>query len=197
MTPCTWLQPWLATAHSSPPTTAWRTRWRTALWVSTWGRCRPTPRSDLVIRPGPTVGQRVHRYLRRRAGREPVDYVHPDLAPVLARTLGLPLFPEQLPRVAMIVAGFTGGHAEELRQPSASSARRRSSRRSVRRLPALSSSVSPRLSGGQLREDRRHTSAWALRWGVAIGSSYRSNTAVCGCATPYWRSTTVGRGGIG
>jgi error-prone DNA polymerase len=69
-----------------------------------------------IIRPGPIVGQMVHPYLNRRAGLEPVIYDHPSLEPVLARTLGVPLFQEQLLRMAMAVAGFTGGQAEELRR---------------------------------------------------------------------------------
>ena len=58
----------------------------------------------------------VHPYLNRRAGREPVQYPHPSLEPILARTLGVPLFQEQLLRIAMVAAGFTGGQAEELRR---------------------------------------------------------------------------------
>jgi error-prone DNA polymerase len=69
-----------------------------------------------IIRPGPIVGQMVNPYLKRRQGREAVTYPHPSLEPVLARTLGVPLFQEQLLRVAMIAAGFTGGEAEELRR---------------------------------------------------------------------------------
>jgi error-prone DNA polymerase len=69
-----------------------------------------------IIRPGPIVGQMVNPYLKRRQGREAVDYLHPSLEPVLARTLGVPLFQEQLLRIAMIAAGFTGGEAEELRR---------------------------------------------------------------------------------
>jgi error-prone DNA polymerase len=69
-----------------------------------------------IIRPGPIVGKMVHPYLNRRAGREPVTYPHPSLEPVLARTLGVPLFQEQLLRMAMIAAGFTGGQAEDLRR---------------------------------------------------------------------------------
>jgi len=69
-----------------------------------------------IIRPGPIVGQMVNPYLKRRQGRERVDYLHPSLEPVLARTLGVPLFQEQLLRMAMIAAGFTGGEAEELRR---------------------------------------------------------------------------------
>ncbi len=58
----------------------------------------------------------VHPYLDRRAGREPVDALHPILAPVLKRTLGVPLFQEQLLKMAMLAANFTGGEAEELRR---------------------------------------------------------------------------------
>jgi error-prone DNA polymerase len=69
-----------------------------------------------IIRPGPIVGKMVNPYLKRRQGREAVKYAHPLLEPVLARTLGVPLFQEQLLRMAMIAAGFSGGQAEELRR---------------------------------------------------------------------------------
>ncbi len=69
-----------------------------------------------IIRPGPIVGKMMHPYMRRRQGREPVTYPHPSLEPVLRRTLGVPLFQEQLLRMAMIAADFTGEEAEELRR---------------------------------------------------------------------------------
>jgi len=69
-----------------------------------------------LIRPGPIVGQMTNPYLKRRMGKEPVTYPHPSLEPVLERTLGVPLFQEQLLRMAMIAAGFTGGEAEQLRR---------------------------------------------------------------------------------
>jgi error-prone DNA polymerase len=69
-----------------------------------------------IIRPGPIVGKMVHPYLKRRQRRERVTYPHPALEPVLKRTLGVPLFQEQLLRMAMITAGFSGGEAEELRR---------------------------------------------------------------------------------
>jgi error-prone DNA polymerase len=69
-----------------------------------------------IIRPGPIVGKMVHPYLKRRQGREAPTCLHPALEPVLARTLGVPLFQEQLLRIAMIAAGFSGGEAEELRR---------------------------------------------------------------------------------
>src|SRR5213593_3499647 len=89
--------------------------------MATLPRMRPERFYDLVvevaiIRPGPIVGQMVHPYLSRRAGREPVHYAHPALEPILRRTLGVPLFQEQLLRMAMAVAGFTAGEAEELRR---------------------------------------------------------------------------------
>src|SRR5438552_2911469 len=84
-------------------------------------RLRPQHFYDIVvqvaiIRPGPIVGQMVNPYLQRRQGREEVTYAHPSLEPVLKRTLGVPLFQEQLLRMAMVVAGFSGGEAEELRR---------------------------------------------------------------------------------
>ena len=89
--------------------------------MATLPRLKPAHFYDLVvqvaiIRPGPIVGDMVHPYLNRRAGREPVVPLHPSLEPVLARTLGVPLFQEQLLRMAMVAAGFTGGQAEELRR---------------------------------------------------------------------------------
>jgi error-prone DNA polymerase len=89
--------------------------------MATLPRLRPRRFYDLVvevaiIRPGPIVGKMVHPYINRRQGREPVVYAHPDLEPILKRTLGVPLFQEQLMRVAMVAAGFTGGQAEELRR---------------------------------------------------------------------------------
>jgi error-prone DNA polymerase len=69
-----------------------------------------------LIRPGPIVGQMTNPYLKRRQGKELVTYPHPSLVPVLERTLGVPLFQEQLLRMAMICANFTGGEGEELRR---------------------------------------------------------------------------------
>src|SRR5580698_3831346 len=84
-------------------------------------RLRPKVFYDIVvqvaiIRPGPIVGQMLNPFLRRRQGREKAECLHPSLEPVLRRTLGVPLFQEQLLRMAMIVAGFSGGEAEELRR---------------------------------------------------------------------------------
>src|SRR5437667_12133087 len=58
----------------------------------------------------------MHPYLKRRAGKEPVTYYHEDLKPVLERTLGVPLFQEQMLQMAMVMADFSGAEAEELRR---------------------------------------------------------------------------------
>jgi error-prone DNA polymerase len=84
-------------------------------------RNKPTRFYDLVvqvaiIRPGPIVGKMMHPYMRRRQNKEDVTYPHPSLEFVLKRTLGVPLFQEQLLRMAMTVANFTGAEAEELRR---------------------------------------------------------------------------------
>jgi error-prone DNA polymerase len=89
--------------------------------MATLPRLRPACFYDIVvevaiIRPGPIVGQMVHPYLKRRQGAEAVSFPHPSLQPILQRTLGVPLFQEQLLRMAMVAAGFSGGEAEELRR---------------------------------------------------------------------------------
>jgi error-prone DNA polymerase len=89
--------------------------------IATLPRNQPTSFYDLVIqlaivRPGPIVGGITGPYFARRAGLEPVTYPHPSLRPILERTLGVPIFQEQLLRIAMTAAGFTGGEAEELRR---------------------------------------------------------------------------------
>jgi error-prone DNA polymerase len=83
-----------------------------------------------IIRPGPIVGGMVRPFFERRQGRAPVEYPHPCLEPILKRTLGIPLFQEQLLRIAMVAAGFTGGEAEELR-------RAMGFKRSVERMEAI------------------------------------------------------------
>ncbi|AWV90176.1 DNA polymerase III subunit alpha [Bradymonas sediminis] len=84
-------------------------------------RLRPRVFYDLVIqislvRPGPISGGMVHPYLRRRSGVEPVEYPHPSLKPVLEKTLGVPLFQEQVMKLAVIAAGYTPGEADQLRR---------------------------------------------------------------------------------
>jgi len=83
-----------------------------------------------IIRPGPIAGNMASPYFERRNKRQPVTYAHPSLEPILARTLGVPIFQEQLLRVAMVAAGFSGGEAEELR-------RAMGSKRSVEKMNAI------------------------------------------------------------
>lgn len=102
-------------------------------------RNNPTRFYDLVtqvalIRPGPIVGKMTSPYLKRRQGKERVTYAHPSLKPVLERTLGVPLFQEQLLKMAMICSSFTGGEAEELR-------RALGSRRSRQRMKEIESKL--------------------------------------------------------
>jgi error-prone DNA polymerase len=85
------------------------------------GRLRPRTFYDLVIqvaivRPGPIVGKMVHPYLKRRRGLESSKSPHPALEPILAKTLGVPLFQEQVMKIAIALAGFTPGEADELRR---------------------------------------------------------------------------------
>jgi error-prone DNA polymerase len=87
-------------------------------------RLRPERFYDLVVevsivRPGPVAGGMVHPYLRRRRGEEPVAYPHPCLEPVLEKTLGVPLFQEQVMRLAVVAAGYTPGEADQLRRDMA------------------------------------------------------------------------------
>ena len=103
--------------------------------IGTLPRLRPRRFYDLVvevalIRPGPIQGGSVHPYIRRRNGREPVTYLHPLLKPALEKTLGVPLFQEQLMQLAIDVAGFTAGEADQLRQAMGS-------KRSVERMERL------------------------------------------------------------
>jgi len=105
--------------------------------MATLPRLKPRKFYDLVvevalIRPGPIQGGSVHPYIRRRNGQEPVTYLHPLLEKSLKKTLGVPLFQEQLMQMAIDVAGFTGGEADQLRQAMGS-------KRSVERMEALRS----------------------------------------------------------
>jgi error-prone DNA polymerase len=87
-------------------------------------RLKPRNFYDLVVeisivRPGPITGGMVHPYLRRRSGKEPIDYPHPSLETVLKKTLGVPLFQEQVMRLAVVAADYTPGEADQLRRDMA------------------------------------------------------------------------------
>jgi error-prone DNA polymerase len=103
--------------------------------MATLPRLKPRTFYDLVvevalIRPGPIQGGSVHPYIRRRNGQEPVTYLHPRLEPSLRKTLGVPLFQEQLMQMAIDVAGFSAADADQLRQAMGS-------KRSVERMERL------------------------------------------------------------
>lgn len=88
-------------------------------------RLKPATYYDLVIqiaivRPGPIQGDMVHPFLKRRRGEEPVEYPSEEVREVLSRTLGVPIFQEQVIKIAMVAAGFTGGEADQLRRAMAS-----------------------------------------------------------------------------
>ncbi|HEV2360248.1 MAG TPA: error-prone DNA polymerase, partial [Acidimicrobiales bacterium] len=105
--------------------------------MATLPRLRPRCFYDLVvevalIRPGPIQGGSVHPYIRRRNGVEPVTYLHPLLEPSLQKTLGIPLFQEQLMQMAIDVAGFSASEADQLRQAMGS-------KRSAQRMERLRS----------------------------------------------------------
>jgi hypothetical protein len=89
--------------------------------MSALPRTRPKCFADLsmqvaIIRPGPVTGKFVNPYIERRLGRQPITYLHPLFEPFLRRTLGVPLFQEQVMKIGMVAANLTGGEAEELRK---------------------------------------------------------------------------------
>ena len=99
-------------------------------------RLRPRTYYDLVIqvaiiRPGPITGGMVHPFIARRGGKEQVVYPHPSLEPVLRKTLGVPLFQEQVMRLAMEAADYTPGEADQLRRDMAAVAAARSASRAI------------------------------------------------------------------
>ncbi len=121
--------------------------------MATLPRLKPSCFYDLVvevalIRPGPIQGKSVHPYLRRRSGEEQVTYLHPLLERSLAKTLGVPLFQEQLMQMAMDVAGFTPAEADELRQAM-------SSRRSRERMLILKERLFAGMEKNGIQDDTK------------------------------------------
>src|SRR5688500_15442753 len=122
--------------------------------MATLPRLRPRCFYDLVveialIRPGPIQGGSAHPYIRRRNGREPVTFLHPLLEPALAETLGVPLFQEQLMQMAIDVAGFTAGEADQLPQARGS---KRSRERMERLRARLYSGMAERGVSGEVAD---------------------------------------------
>ncbi len=134
--------------------------------MATLPRLRPENFYDLVvevalIRPGPIQGGSVHPYLRRRAGKEPITYLHPLLEKSLKKTLGVPIFQEQLMSMAIDVAGFTAAQADELRQAMGS-------KRSAAKMEALRS----RLYEGMARNDLTGAAADQVFQSLAAFASF-------------------------
>ncbi len=126
--------------------------------MATLPRLRPRCFYDLVIevaliRPGPIQGGSVHPYLRRRNGEEPVTYPHPLLERCLAKTLGVPLFQEQLMQMAIDVAGFTPAESDQLRQAMSS---KRSQQRMTRIRQRLMDGMAERGITGEVADEIAH-----------------------------------------
>ncbi|MFI5054595.1 MAG: error-prone DNA polymerase, partial [Acidimicrobiia bacterium] len=126
--------------------------------MATLPRLRPEHFYDLVvevalIRPGPIQGGSVHPYLRRRNGEEPVTYPHPSLVGCLEKTLGVPLFQEQLMQMAIDVAGFTPGESDRLRQAMGS---KRSRARMAAMKERLLAGMAERGITGEVADDIVH-----------------------------------------
>ena len=113
-----------STTRSAPPTPSGVFQIESRAQMAMLPRLRPRRFYDLVVevaivRPGPIQGGMVHPYLRRRTGQEEATLPHPMLAPILERTLGVPLFQEQVMQLAIVGAGYTGGEADQLRRDMA------------------------------------------------------------------------------
>ncbi|MEZ0392441.1 MAG: DNA polymerase III subunit alpha [Pseudobdellovibrionaceae bacterium] len=105
--------------------------------MNTLPRLKPKTFYDLVVevalvRPGPLQGGMVHPYLQRRQNKEKVAYAHPDLEPILKKTLGVPIFQEQVMKIVVAVAGFTPGEADELRRIMSNAWRKKGSMDGIR-----------------------------------------------------------------
>ena len=153
--------------------------------MATLPRMKPRNFYDLVvevaiIRPGPIVGKMVHPYLDRRNGRAPVRYAHPSLEPILRRTLGVPLFQEQLLRMAMTLAGFSGGEAEELRR--AMGFKRSAARMEKIELRLRDGMARNRITGARADEIVRSITSFAL---YGFPESHAASFALIAYASAY------------
>jgi error-prone DNA polymerase len=135
-----------------------------------------------IIRPGPIVGKMMHPYMRRRQKRKPVTYPHPSLESTLKRTLGVPLFQEQLLRMAMVVANFSGTEAEELRRAVGM-------RRSWERMKSLEGRLRSGMTSNNIdtktQEDIiQHISSFAL---YGFPESHAASFALIAYASAYFK----------
>ncbi len=133
-----------------------------------------------IIRPGPIVGKMMHPYMRRRQGKEQVTYPHPLLEPVLKRTLGVPLFQEQLLRMAMTVASFSGAEAEELRRAVGM-------RRSMQRMKDLEGRLRSGMTGNGIPPDTQDNIVQSIASFAMYGfpESHAASFALIAYASAY------------
>ena len=150
-------------------------------------RNAPTRFYDLVvqvaiIRPGPIVGKMMHPYMRRRQGLEKPDSIHPKLDEVLKRTLGVPLFQEQLLRMAMIVGNFSGAEADELRKAVGM-------RRSVKRMSELMIKLRKGMDENGIEPDRQELIVQSIESFALYGfpESHAASFALIAYASAYFK----------
>lgn len=150
-------------------------------------RNAPTQFYDLVvqvaiIRPGPIVGKMMHPYMRRRQGREAISYPLPSLEPILKRTLGVPLFQEQLLRMAMTVGNFTGAEAEELRKAVGM-------RRSLKRMEELTVKLRKGMDQNAIAPEIQHGIIESIQSFALYGfpESHAASFALIAYASAYFK----------
>jgi error-prone DNA polymerase len=133
-----------------------------------------------IIRPGPIVGKMMHPYMRRRQNKEEITYPHPSLEPVLQRTLGVPLFQEQLLRMAMTVASFSGAEAEELRRAVGM-------RRSMQRMKDLEGRLRAGMTHNNITSEAQDTIVQAISSFAMYGfpESHAASFALIAYASAY------------
>ncbi len=150
-------------------------------------RNAPTKFYDLVvqvaiIRPGPIVGKMMHPYMRRRQGLEKPESIHPKLDEVLKRTLGVPLFQEQLLRMAMVVGNFSGTEAEELRKAVGM-------RRSVKRMNELMVQLRKGMAENGIDPERQELIVQSIQSFALYGfpESHAASFALIAYASAYFK----------
>ncbi len=140
-----------------------------------------------IIRPGPIVGKMMHPYMRRRQGKEKVEYPHPSLEKTLYRTLGVPLFQEQLLKMAMVVANFTGSEAEELRKAVGM-------RRSVARMKELEEKMRAGMTANGLTQEQQDLIVRSIQSFALYGfpESHAASFALLAYASAYFKVKYLG-----
>ena len=140
-----------------------------------------------IIRPGPIVGKMMHPYMRRRQGKEEVTYPHPLLVDTLYRTLGVPLFQEQLLKMAMVVANFTGAEAEELRKAVGM-------RRSMARMKVLEAKMRAGMTVNKLTQEQQDLIVQSIQSFALYGfpESHAASFALLAYASAYFKVRYLG-----